>query len=389
MNVLFLSIVPKGDMYLSLADQFREQGHTVCFLSPTEENTHFDELNGHKILYFHSGKMLNVSIPRKGINNLLFPRYALKAVKKFLSPKDYDLILMTTPPLGYLSSIKYLKKKNQNIKFYEILRDIHPEGSTHILKKVPGLFGYFKKQAASLYRIADGIGCMSPHSVKLVQENYLPDCKDKVHLLPNWGREIEYKKPSQSTLQKYGLEGKYVIIYGGNLGKPQNLPLFLKLAKDKMQYKDVLFLFIGKGTEKEHLREIVKNEGITNVRIEDFIPSQDYLDVLRCASVGIITLSPIMFFANCPSKTVSYWQNRIPILASLDKVTDYGTYFLDRSKSGLWSYATDYKSLSENFDKLYNDPALRNEMGDNGYNFYIENYTVDKTYKDIINALDL
>lgn len=389
MNVLFLTIVPKGDLYSSLADEFYKNGHRVTFVTSTEGDTHYEEYGNHRILFFHAGKMLNVSIPRKGINNMLFPHYCLKAIKKHINPTNYQLILMSTPPLGYLSSIRWLKKRNPGIKFYEILRDIHPEGTTHILKKVPGLYGYFKRQAQELYDLADVVGCMSPFNVNLVKNSYVLSDPDKVQLLPNWGSVEEYQKPSEEVRARYGLEGKFVVIYGGNLGKPQNLPLFLRLAKDKMQLNDVLFLFIGQGTEKEHLREIVRNENLTNVRIEDFIPSKDYIDVLRCASIGIITLSPIMFFANCPSKAISYWQNRIPILASLDKVTDFGTYFIDRSKSGLWSFATDYERLSNNFDKLYNDDLLRKEMGDNGYQFFINNFTVDRTYHSIISSLKI
>lgn len=389
MNVLFLTIVPNVDLYMSLADEFSNNGHHVTFITPTEGDTHIDVLRGHQILYFHAGKMLNVSIPRKGINNLLFSSYSLKAVKKYIKPKDYELVLMSTPPLGFLSSIKWIKGQNPQIKFYLLLRDIHPEGATHILKKIPGLYGYFEKQAQSLYDLADVIGCMSPYNVKLIQNKYQPDHKEKVQLLPNWGRKMEYSKSAAGIREKYGLQGKFVIIYGGNMGKPQNLTLFLRLAKDKQHLKDVLFLFIGSGTEKEHLREVVNEEKINNVRIEDFIPKEDYDDVLKCADVGIITLHPLSFFANCPSKAISYWQNKIPIFASLDDKTDFGTYFIDRSGSGLWALATNYDSLSSNFDKLYFSPELRKKMGENGYLFFTGNYTVDKTYKSIVNALNL
>lgn len=389
MNVLFLTIVPKGDLYSSLADEFYKNGHRVTFVTSTEGDTHYEEYGNHRILFFHAGKMLNVSIPRKGINNMLFPHYCLKTIKKHIKPTDYQLILMSTPPLGYLSSIRWLKKRNPEIKFYEILRDIHPEGTTHILKKVPGSYGYFKKQAQELYDLADVVGCMSPYNVKLIQDNYLPKQRGKVQLLPNWGRRLEYHTPSEVVRDKYGLTGKYVIIYGGNMGKPQNLTLFLRLAKEKLQLCDVLFFFIGSGTEKPLLREIVKNENLTNVRIEDYIPQEDYNEVLRCADVGIITLHPLSFFANCPSKTISYWQNKIPILASLDDKTDHGTYFIDRSGSGLWSLATDFDMLSSNFDKLYYNSDLRTQMGENGYTFFMENFTVDKTYKDIIKQLKM
>lgn len=389
MNILFFSIVPQSDLYMSLADEFAKNGHFVTFVSPTEKDTYCEDFNGHRILYFHAGKMINVGIIRKGINNLLFPAYCLKAVKKYVNPNDYRLILMSTPPLGYLSSIQYLKKKNHSIKFYLILRDIHPEGSRHLLKKVPGSFSYFKRQAQALYNQADIIGCMSPFNVELVRRNYHHQNLGKVQLLPNWGRNEKYEAPSDEIKKKYGLEGKFVIIYGGNMGKPQNLPLFLKLAKEKQNLIDVLFFFIGSGTEREKLREILKMEKIRNVRIENSIPHDDYKQVLRCANLGIISLSSIMFFANCPSKAISYWQNKIPILASLDKVTDFGSYFIDRSRSGLWSYATDYNKLSSNFDKLYNDAALRRQFGENGFEFFNKNYTVDKTYREMISSLKI
>lgn len=389
MNILFFTLSPKSELYSSLADECSDRGNKVTFITPSEKETHFEDYRGHRILYFHSGKMLNVNIPRKALSNFLLPIYCLHSVKKHISPLDYQLILMSTPPLGFLSTIKYLKNNNKSIKFYLLLRDIHPEGATHVLKKIPGLYSFFKKTANDLYQLADVVGCMSPYNVKLIQENYLIGDKKKVQLLPNWGRRVEYLPPSEDVRKKYSLDGKYVIIYGGNMGKPQNLTLFLRLAKEKQQLKDVLFLFIGSGTERENLRNIVKTEKISNVRIENSIPIEDYNVILRCASVGIITLHPLSFFANCPSKTISYWQNKIPILASLDKITDHGSYFIDRSQSGLWSLATDFEGLSSNFDKLYSNPELRREMGENGFNFFLNNYTVDKTYDSIINSLNI
>jgi len=384
MNILFLTIVPKGEIYSSLADEFLKNGHKVTFLSPTEKETHFEEMKGHRFLFFHAGKMLNVNIPRKAWSNFCFPSYCLKTVKRYINPKDYHLILMSTPPLGYLPSIKYIKKHNPDIKFYEILRDIHPEGSAHLLKKVPGLFTYYKRQAQALYNMADVVGCMSPLDVELVKKWYKYETTKKIQLLPNWGRIENYQEPSKEIKKKYGLEGKFMIIYGGNMGKPQGLSLFLKLAERKKHLDDVIFFFIGNGTEKERLRIISKKRMISNVRIEDKIPSEDYIEILRCASLGIISLAPPQFFANCPSKAITYWQNKIPIIASLDHITDFGTYFIDRSKSGLWSYFDDFESLSLNFDMLYNDAILRKEMGENGYRFFIENYTVDRVYSKIV-----
>ncbi len=389
MDILFFCLVPKADLYSSLADEFSKNGHRVTFVTPTEEQTRFKDLGQHRVLYFHAGKMLNVSIPRKGINNLLFPYNCLKAVMRYINPLEYKLILMSTPPLGYLSSIRYLKEKNPSIKFYLILRDIHPEGAGLVgLNKIPFLYKYFRKQAASLYDLSDIVGCMSPHSVHYITNEYMNGDNSKIKLLPNWGRKSVYVNPNRDVLKKYHLEDKYIIIYGGNMGITQNLGIFLKLAKEECQLKDVVFLFIGTGTEKEKLKAQAREEGLDSIQIEDYIPKEEYDEILKCANVGIISLHPKSFFANIPSKAVSYWENKIPILASLDDKTDFGSFFLDKSNTGLWSLATDFNSLKKNFETLYYDPDLRVRMGENGRRFFEENFTVDKTYKSIIDILN-
>jgi glycosyltransferase involved in cell wall biosynthesis len=39
-------------------------------------------------------------------------------------------------------------------------------------------------------------------------------------------------------------------------------------------------------------------------------------------------------------------------------------------------------------DKLASDPSLRNQMGENGYKFLEENYTVEKGYEIIMGHFD-
>ena len=57
--------------------------------------------------------------------------------------------------------------------------------------------------------------------------------------------------------EKYNLEQKFVVIYGGNMGIPQGLEAVIKLAETKQKYSDVVFLFVGKGTEKKKLEDLV------------------------------------------------------------------------------------------------------------------------------------
>ena len=101
--------------------------------------------------------------------------------------------------------------------------------------------------------------------------------ENKLEVLYNWGKvfynseviAVDYKK-------KYGLENKFVAVFGGNIGLPQELEFLLELAKEYKDRSDIIFLIIGKGAQKEKIVNIINSEGLSSVVIRDYIPRNDY-----------------------------------------------------------------------------------------------------------------
>lgn len=378
-------------MYQELANEFARNGHEVLFYSPADKTCKKDgTIAGVKIIYFKAGPLTKVGLLKKAVSTARFPEDALNSFKKQIDPKQFDVILLSTPTIAYFKTIRYAQKINPNIKFYLILRDVYPEAiKASKLAKIPFVYSYFENQARNIYNIADKIGCMSPHSVTLIQENYCQNEKSKVCLLENWGEYGTYKRPDSSIRVKYGLDGKFIVMYGGNLGAPQNLGHILNLAKLQKDKKDLLFLFIGNGTQSAMLKKRVEDENITNVSIWDSMPREEYEELLKTADLGLISLRTRAQFANIPSKTVSYMMNKIPILASIDKVGDYRSFIIDRIGCGLWSFDDDLQGLSDNLEKMYGNAELRKEMGEKGRVYFEQNLTVNKTYKQILEDLNI
>ena len=102
--------------------------------------------------------------------------------------------------------------------------------------------------------------------------------------------------------------------------------------------------------------------------------------------MGLICLNEKFTIPNIPSKTLSYFNAKIPILASIDRSTDYGT-ILDEAKAGLWSYTGDIDAYEHNFDVLYRNKSLRKTMGENGYDYLCNFLTSSKAYRTIIHRL--
>jgi len=388
MKVVFFTLSHNSAMCNSLIREFVRKGHDLTVVTPIYNGkTALVVEDDVRILYFKSLPMINIGIIKKGIANLLFPYFCMRGIKQYLKNEAFDLILMTTPPLGFYQPIKYLKRKNTRCIFYLILRDIHPEGAKFIgLDKIKPVYAYFRKIEKNLYQLADFIGCMSPKNISFIAEKNPTINIKKLRLLPNWEEVCKYEEADKNIRSKYNLDDKFIVLYGGNIGIPQNLRILLKLAERKKTLKDVIFLIIGKGTEKVKLMKEAKKMNLNNVCFMDFIPRDDYNNLMKLCDIGFISLHPKLPTPCIPSKTLGYLKSKLPILAVIDPITDYGEFLLDKSQSGLWSLATDFEKLCVNFDKLYYDPILRKQMGENGYNYFLKNFTTDKAYSEIITS---
>lgn len=177
--------------------------------------------------------------------------------------------------------------------------------------------------------------------------------------------------------------GKYVAIFGGNIGEPQKIENIVNLARAYQYNSQIIFLVIGTGTKKKYLEQMAAHYDLGNLIIKDAVPRQDYQKLVCSADIGLISLSEKFTIPNIPSKTLSYFNAKIPVLAAIDANTDYGA-LLEKSGAGLWSITGDMERYKQNFDTLYNNYALRKQMGENGYNYLSKYLTVNTAYRTIL-----
>src|SRR5690606_21187438 len=133
----------------------------------------------------------------------------------------------------------------------------------------------------------------------------------------------------ESIKRKYNIANKFVALYGGNIGRPQKLENIIELAAACSDIKDIAFLIIGKGTEYEKISNMVNTLGLSNVTILPNIPRREYNDLLGIADIGLISLNENFTILNFPSKVLSYFNSKKPVLASLDLATDFGHIFCE------------------------------------------------------------
>jgi len=167
------------------------------------------------------------------------------------------------------------------------------------------------------------------------------------------------------------------------LGYRKNWNFLLELAKEYKERDNIAFLIIGRGAQKQKIFNLIKSEKISNVIVKDFIPRNEYYSLIKQCDIGLINLSRKFTIPNIPSKTTDYFKAGIPILASTDRNTDYKDLLIKKAKAGLWSETGDFDTYKKNFEKLFNNKKLREELGKNGRKFYEENLIIDRAYQII------
>lgn len=396
MKVIFLALAfPKMDkskyLYTQLVSQFHENGHDITVVAPMydEVTSGLQIEDGIKVIRVRTFKLFGVGLIKKGIANVLLPYQYKKALKDNKIGLDFDLIITPTPPITLYGVASWLKRKSKG-KIYLILRDIFPQNAVDLgmLKKGGAIHTYFSRKEKMLYAKSDAIGCMSQGNIDFIKKHNPEVSQQKLHLLPNWGDPLPIAPESEIALlrQKENLENKFVIIFGGNIGLPQKLENIVDLAIACVDHESILFVIMGSGNERNNLENLIESKNVHNVWLKDGLPQKEYMKWVQMADVGLISLSEKFTIPNIPSKALSYYNTKTPILASIDRNTDFGA-ILEDQEVGVWSEAGQTEALKIKLMTLYENSDIRSQMGENGYQYMIEKLSSEKAYLTIIDKI--
>lgn len=400
MNILYIpATFPNptegSNLYTDLAEQLKENGHRVIVLVAEEKKknseTKFYNERGIKVLRVKSGNLYNVNVIEKAISFITLQSTLKRAIKSYLSNEKFDLILFMAPPVTMCSVVKYAMKKF-NAKSYLMQKDIFPQNAVDLkmLRKLNPAYWYFRIKEKNMYKTATRIGCMSKGNIDyLIRHNKFLE-SDKLELFPNTIKvkeSIEKSNDRQKLKEKFGIDKNRVLaIYGGNFGKPQGIEFLIRVLKEYKDDNRIYFILLGKGTESQKIYDFIKENNIKNSIIKEYIPRNEYEEILKEVDIGLVFLDYRFTIPNIPSRTLSYFEYGIPIMAATDKNTDYKDFIENETKSGLWSESNEIDAYKEKLNYLIENKDKRIELGKNGREYLEKNLTTEISVKILENS---
>lgn len=296
-----------------------------------------------------------------------FIHFMIKSTIIGLKQKDTDIIYATSTPLTIGIPALIVSKLKRKKYIFEV-RDVWPD--------IPIELGYINSKLLqklliwlekTIYKNASHIVVLSPG----MKENLVKKGveKEKITIITNLSMNNQYDSVSEIERMKY--KDKLLCIHPGTMGVVNGLNFILDLA-EKYPDKDILYLLIGEGNQKEELKNRIRKNNIKNVIIKDSMPKNEIIKQIKQADVGLMIVEDYKILRdNSANKFFDF------LAAGLPVIINYGGWQKDVLEKGNAGRGFDYEDKEGFYNyliKLKNNRDTREELGFNAKKLAIDEY---------------
>ena len=369
---------------------------------------YFEELNGVKIIRVRVPEFTK-SNKISRIKNILAYFFGALGVSRKAGKQDYVFTISQPPILGGLLGV--LGKWIKHAKMIYCIQDFNPE-------QIMAVHYSDNKLILKLMMMADKFSCRHSDLVITVGRDLVETLKKrfqnknvpKYTMINNWIDEKKvYPLPEDNERvlefkKKYGLEGKFVIMYSGNIGLYYDLEKLVKVLKQfrkgytlKDVYeegprtadgREVVFVFVGAGSVLDKLVMYTKRHHFENVI---FLPYQDKTDLIYSLNAGDVhwcVNAKGIKGVSCPSKAYGIMGVGKPIIGVLEKGSEV-RMLIDEIGCGKCCEPGDYVKVAD-IIRWYIENADTGEekaMGMKGREYLERNLTKDVSVGKYVEAI--
>lgn len=389
MRILVLSqwFTPEPNFILSMVLGLKDRGHEVEVLTGFPNYPGGKVYEGYKIRLWQREVMSGLPVIRVPLypshssskvgRVLNYLSYAVSAIVigSFLIGK-YDVIYVYHPPVTVsLPALWY--SFFRRIPFVYHIQDMWPDtlrasgmiDNNYILSLIGRWCKYVYNKASRLIVI-------SPGFKRILCERGVPE--EKISIIYNWCDGAIKSVPRNGILvQRYGLAGKFNVLFAGTMGKAQSLEYVLEAATlVKEECPEIQYVFVGGGIQLDKLKEMKKKLKLKNVIFIDRRPMAEIAEILALADVLLVHLKKDpLFDITIPGKTQAYMAAGKPLLMG---VKGDASDLVRMSGSGEVCEPENPESIAAMTKKMFNmSNEDLEEMGKNGKTFYHNKLSIE------------
>lgn len=226
---------------------------------------------------------------RRALN---FATFLAACSLRLLATKRVDVVVaLTSPPLISFLAALFVKFKGGRFCFW--VMDLNPDEA---------IAAGWLQQNSALARLLEW---MLRFSLKTANRTIVLDRFMKARLLdkgadaaliavvPPWSHDdaVAYSAEGREAFRaEHGLTDKFVVMYSGNHSQCHPLDTLLAAAIDLRTREDIVFCFIGGGSEHARVREFATRHELSNVKCLPYQPLDQLSNSLSAADLHVVVM---------------------------------------------------------------------------------------------------
>ncbi|MFS0515113.1 glycosyltransferase family 4 protein [Nostoc sp. UIC 10607] len=289
-----------------------------------------------------------------------------------------DVIILTVPPLlGTLPATIFGWLYNCPIVLN--VQDILPEAAVRIgLLKNKWMIRTLAALEKFAYRTAHTISVIADGFRENLVNKGVP--VNKIVCIPNWVN-VNFIRPlpkqNNSWISSHQLDGKFVVLYSGNIALTQGLETVIEAAVFLRHIKEIVFVIVGESIALQRLQEYCLLNGADNVLLLPLQPREKLPEMLAASDVGLIVQKRNVISFNMPSKIPLLLASGRPIVGSVP-ATGTAAKAIKLSGGGIIVEPESPSAMATALHDLYANPTLGARLGNAGRQFAEENYSLEQ-----------
>jgi len=320
------------------------------------------------------------------VNQLTFASSVL--VNVAIRRPQKPLLVLTNPP--FIAPICALNRLLGGAPYAYLVFDVYPDTAVNldVLSEGSLLARVWEKTNKLSYRFASKTIFIGRCMEDIVRPRLPRKARERSVIIPVWADDpaISATTGVSPFVQRWGLDGKFVVGYSGNLGRFHDMETPMEAARHLRDHHDIQFLFVGEGYKKDACIRFAENHGLDNCRFETYVPREELGHLLHTFDAGMVTLLGGQEGLSVPSKTFGLLAAGTPVLGVMSPRSEIAR-ILDERECGFNIRPGDVDGLVDAILKLKKDRKLAAKFSRNGKRAVQEKYglqAVADRYVDLL-----
>ena len=323
-------------------------------------------------------RLRHLQLPKRSIllriaNYLSFQWSVRRMLKRIGQP---DVLIFETDPFMLANEAGRLMNR-MPLRVVGYLQDIHPDVGV-ALGKVPNnrYIQAIRRELFDVYHRCDRMVVLSSDMRQLLLEDGLDP--DRVQVIPNWA-DVQRIRPLEGPnafRQRHGLADKFIVMYSGNFGMTQRLDHFIQAAARLADDPQIHFVFVGRGSLEQALKQQVQQLGLKNVTITGYQPLSKLNISLNAADLHLVPLTAQLTRCLMPSKLYGILAAGRPLLTNAPAESELHRLTVQH-QVGLVVQPEQIDQIVQQIRWAFQHPQQMQQMGHNARQLALQHYTFE------------